>query len=71
MTFEKVKEGLLELVERDTPKKPLLVEVSADNEHHYVCLYCNATINIGDSIGYNKVFNVFCKECGQRLDWSE
>ena len=64
--------SLLEkLVERDTPKKPLLVEVSADNEHHYECLYCGATINIGSSITYNKVFNIFCRECGQRLDWSE
>lgn len=59
------------LVERDTPKKPLLVEVSADNAHHYVCSYCNATINIGGSIAYNKVFNIFCKDCGQRLDWSK
>ena len=59
------------LVERDTPKKPLLVEASADNEHRYVCLFCNATINIGSSISYNKVFNVFCRGCGQRLDWSE
>ena len=67
----KAYEMLEQLVDRDTPKKPLLVEVSADNGHHYVCLYCNATINIGHSKGYNKVFNVFCRECGQRLDWSE
>ena len=68
---DEAKKILWKLVERDTPKKPLLVEVSADNEHHYVCSFCNDTINIGDSIGYNKVFNVFCRECGQRLDWSE
>ena len=62
---------LEELVRRDTPDKPLLVETSTDNVHHYECLYCGATINIGGSIAYNKVFNVFCSECGQRLDWGE
>ena|SRR5690554_3531098 len=64
-------EIIKELVERDTPKKPLLVEISAENIHHYDCSSCNTNINIGDSIGYNKVFNRFCKECGQRLDWKE
>ncbi len=64
-------EILEELVNRDTPMKPLLVEVSTDNVHHYVCSYCNATINIGGTISYNKAFNIFCRECGQRLDWSE
>jgi hypothetical protein len=63
-------EVLEELVRRDTPDKPLLVEVNAHNVHHYECLYCGATINIGGTIGYNKVFNKFCRECGQRLDWS-
>lgn len=63
-------EVLEELVNRDTPMKPLLVETSTDNVHHYECLYCGATINIGGSIAYNKVFNVFCRKCGQRLDWS-
>lgn len=63
-------EVLEELVRRDTPDKPLLVETSTDNVHHYECLYCGATINIGGSIAYNKAFNKFCRECGQRLDWS-
>lgn len=62
---------LEELVVRDTPDKPLLVETSTDNVHHYECLYCGATINIGGSVAYNKKFNIFCRECGQRLDWSE
>ena len=64
-------EVLEELVNRDTPDKPLLVETGSDDVHHYECLYCGATINIGGSISYNKVFNIFCRECGQRLDWSE
>lgn len=63
-------EVLEELVNRDTPMKPLLVETSTDNVHHYECLYCGATINIGGTIDYNKVFNIFCRKCGQRLDWS-
>lgn len=63
-------EALEELVNRDTPMKPLLVETSTDNVHHYECLYCGATINIGGTISYNKAFNIFCRECGQRLDWS-
>jgi len=64
-------EVLEELVRRDTPDKPLLVETSTDNVHHYECLYCGATINIGGSIAYNKAFNIFCRECGQRLEWEE
>lgn len=64
-------EVLEELVNRDTPMKPLLLEVNANNIHHYICLYCGATINIGGSISYNKAFNIFCRECGQKLDWSD
>ena len=62
-------EILKDLVERNTPKKPLLIETSAENKHHYICSSCNTIVNIGNSIGYNKVFNVFCKKCGQRLKW--
>lgn len=62
---------LEQLVYRDTPMKPYLVEDLVDNIDRYVCFYCNATINIGSTISYNKAFNIFCRECGQRLDWSE
>lgn len=74
MTSKEVKEiqkELMELIERDTPKKPLLVELDSENKHHYVCPICNTIVNIGNSIGYNMAFNVFCKKCGQRLEWSK
>jgi len=67
---DEAKNILWELVERDSPKKPML-ELFAENKFHYVCPICNTIINIGNSIGYNMVFNVFCKKCGQRLEWSD
>ena len=61
--------GLYRKIYHISPMKPLLVETSTDNVHHYECLYCGSTINIGGTIAYNKAFNIYCSKCGQRLDW--
>jgi rubrerythrin len=48
------------LVERDTPKKPI---VNIDNEiKEYNCGVCVCRLDIPQN---------FCPKCGQRIDWSK
>lgn len=53
---------------RDTKMKPKLLDYATQ---HFLCPSCNETISIDESETYNKIFNVFCKYCGQRLDWDK
>ena len=57
--------GIIEkLVERDTPKK---IEIGTSHNFKYpICPNCKIELN-----EYYKYANKYCKECGQRLDWSE
>lgn len=59
----KALEVLEELAERDTPKK---VEVRTSKGFKFpICPNCKTELN-----EYYKYANKFCKECGQRIDWS-
>lgn len=61
---EKALEILEELVERDTPKK---VKIGTSKHFKFpICPNCKTELN-----EYYKYANKFCKECGQRLDWSK
>ena len=58
-------------LERNIDKKPIKVE-----QNHYVCPSCKETVFIfnednmwKNSVIWNKTFNVYCKCCGQKLDW--
>lgn len=53
-----------ELEERNTPKK---VEIGTLKYFKFpICPNCKVELN-----EHYKNANKFCKECGQRLDWSE
>lgn len=55
---------LEQLVERDTPKE---VEMGTSKGFKFpICPNCKTELN-----EYYKDANKFCKECGQRIDWSE
>lgn len=58
-----------ELKKRDTPMKPKMVDYNTTQ--HFLCPSCNKTFSIDGSKTYNKIFNAFCRYCGQRLDWEE
>lgn len=58
----KVKEAFEKLLEKDTPQK---VEIGTSKDFKYpICPNCKVELN-----EYYK--NKYCKDCGQRLDWSE
>lgn len=57
----KIIEALEKLVERDTPKK---IKIGTSKHFKFpICPNCKDELN-----EYYK--NKYCKECGQRLDWS-
>ncbi len=62
LNMNKMKNELIELIERDTPKKVVIVTVT-----NYVNTFCP---NCKDELNEYYKRN-FCKDCGQRLDWSE
>ena len=57
-----IKKELIELLERDTPKK-----VCYDNLGRSECPSCDMGYLYNGSMNKNK----YCGNCGQRLDWSE
>ena len=64
--------ALEELVEKATPKKPILKAMegySAEVASHLVCPSCGKPIvNVWSSAEYKPRY---CHYCGQALDWSE
>lgn len=61
--YEETVKDLIKLIERDTPKKPI---VNIDNEiKEYNCGVCVCRLDIPQLREVN-----FCPKCGQRLDWN-
>lgn len=54
---------IADLVERDTPMIPIKLKWKNTESHYYVCPKCEELVARNDE--------VFCQDCGQRLDWSE
>ena len=52
-----------ELVDRDTPMLPIKLKWNNTENYYYVCPKCEELVARNDE--------VFCQDCGQRLDWSE
>lgn len=51
-----------ELVERDTPMLPIKLKWKNTENYYYVCPKCEELVARTDE--------VFCQDCGQRIDWS-
>ena len=67
---------LQELVDKETPKKPVIKKFK--ESEHYICPNCkNHKFGILDYGEYKNEFRkgsnltLYCPNCGQRLDWSE
>ena len=54
-------EILEELVNRDTPMLPIKLKWKNTENYYYVCPKCEEDVARNDE--------VFCQNCGQRLDW--
>lgn len=67
-TIKKALTRLEELEKKETPMKPKMVDYTTQ---HFLCPSCNETISVDESETFNKIFNVFCKYCGQRLELSD
>lgn len=52
-----------ELTERDTPMLPIKLKWENTENYYYVCPKCEEEVARMDE--------VFCQDCGQRLDWRE
>ena len=63
MTSKEAVNYLVELVERDTPILPIKLNWKTTKNYYYVCPKCKEMVTRTDE--------VFCQDCGQRLDWSE
>lgn len=65
---------LKELVDKETPKKPIIRKETEDEVGEYkVTLCCNCENVLTDEAGYyNDYYDVeYCPFCGQHLDWSK
>lgn len=51
-----------DLVERDTPMLPIKLNWKNTKIYYYICPKCEELVTKPDE--------VFCQDCGQRLDWS-
>ena len=74
--YQKSINALQELVDKATPKKPLVQKYKYSE--HYICPNCNkhklAIIDYGEYINQlrkGSKLTLYCPECGQALDWSE
>ena len=52
-----------ELAERDTPMLPIKLKWKNTENYYYICPKCEEMVAAS--------FEVFCQDCGQRLDWRE
>lgn len=57
-----------ELVDRATPKKPLIDENWEMAGYYYVCPNCRSLLC---KFGKEYDYGFYCSQCGQELDWSE
>lgn len=65
--FEKGLEVLRELVEKETPRKP--IEIKYKLFYGWACPHCAHDISNNRKRKHQKV--QYCPNCGQKLDWGE
>lgn len=63
--FVKDIEYAIECVEKQIPKKPILID---GDTAHYNCSKCSEWLDIDSFIGY---YPNWCPNCGQAIDWGD
>lgn len=62
-SIEVIEKRLNELEARDKPMLPIKLKWENTENYYYVCPKCEEMVARNDE--------VFCQDCGQRLDWSK
>ena len=66
-------EGLQELVDKETPKEPILYtdEIHGEEKNICECPNCASFLGYEDECKEECYQSLYCSNCGQRIDWSD
>ena len=66
-------ERLQELVDKETPKEPILYTdvIHGKEENVYQCPNCSSFLGYEEECKEEEYQSTYCCGCGQRLDWSK
>lgn len=66
-------EELQELVDKETPKEPILYTdvIHGKEENVYQCPNCSSFLGYEEECKEEEYQSTYCCGCGQRLDWSK
>lgn len=66
-------EALQSLVDKETPKKPILYTdvIHGEEKNVYECPNCASFLGYEDECKEESYQSLYCSDCGQRLGWIE
>lgn len=66
-------ETLQELVDKETPKEPILYTdvIHGEKQNIYECPNCASFLGYENECKEEHYQSLYCSGCGQRLDWSD
>lgn len=66
-------EGLQELVDKETPKEPILYTdvIHGEETNVYQCPKCSSFLGYEEECKEEEYQSLYCSGCGQKLDWSK
>ena len=66
-------EGLQELVDKETPKEPILYTdvIHGKEENVYQCPNCSSFLGYEEECKEEEYQSTYCCGCGQKIDWSD
>lgn len=66
-------ERLQELVDKETPKEPILYTdvIHGEEENVYECPNCGSFLGYEEECKEECYQSLYCSGCGQKLDWSK
>ena len=66
-------ERLQELVEKETPKEPILYTdvIHGKEENVYECPNCSSFLGYEEECKEEEYQSTYCCGCGQKIDWSD
>lgn len=66
-------ERLQELVDKETPKEPILYTdvIHGEEKNIYQCPKCSSFLGYEEECKEEEYQSLYCSGCGQKLDWSK